>query len=467
MGLLRLQIGVCLLVLVCGQILFWRRRDNVLGYVQGGLFLGTFLLPLLGTTVTDQFSEEVVQLYRSILVVGAITYLAGLCFGAPLGNRKVHAAPLTFIEPLASGDTFRLVLIRTRILAGIGLSSLIGAYAILGYLPILAADRVSAKYGVGPYAASFARGAIPYNFALAVVSTALPVMLVILFKRRRLLDLFLAGGLLLGLIMSLSRTLAFSGVLLFVVALAFERRIRPVVTLAFVTGVFIAGALMNEVFFPLQGAGQDTLASRVAISAPDVREQLGFLRGFELSGEVRRGWAIVGGLAFGKGELDPAAFTLRTITGFDNVDLYPSGGLRLPAPIWGFVSFGLMGAGIWSFLSGFFTGWGTTRLRNLLTSVKDMPGSSLNLILAAVFYAGTFGVVSTFYFASSSMFVRLAIAMYLGRFLMGPERYREMTKGAGLGDLPSQYQAAPPSLARHNVGRNGSRAGMPGGHRRG
>jgi hypothetical protein len=274
------------------------------------------------------------------------------------------------------------------------------------------------------------------------------VMLAILFKRRRLLDVCLGGGLLLGLIMSLSRTLAFSGVLLFVVALAFERRIRSILILAMVSGAFVAGALVNEVFFPPQGAGLDTLASRVAVSAPDLREQLEFLRGFQLRGELRRGWALVGGLAFGKGDLDPAAYTLRTITGFNDVELFPSGGLRLPAPIWGFVSFGLIGAGVWSFFSGFFTGWGTTRLRNLVASVKEAPGSSLNLTLAAVFYAGTFGVVSTFYFATSSMFVRLAIALYLGRFLMGPKKYREMTHRSTVGRPPLRAEAATPMLAQ-------------------
>lgn len=442
MSLVRVQIGICLFILICGQILFWRRRDNVLGFVQGGLFLSTFLLPLLGTGVVDLFSEHVVRLYANILTVGALAYFAGLCFGAPVGNRKTRAPALTFIRPMVKGDIFQLILVRSRILAAVGLISLAAAYAILGYVPILAADRVAAKYGVGAYAASMARGSIPYLFALAVASSALPVTLAILFMRRRLLDLCLAVGLLVGLIMSLSRTLAFSGVLLFMVAVAFERRIRPLLIFAGVSLAFVAGALVNEIFFPAPGTGLDTLPSRVAISAPDLPEQLGFLRGFELSGETWRGWALVGGLAFGRGELDPAAYTVRTITGFDNVESYPSGGLRLPAPIWGYVSFGLLGAAVWSFVSGFFTGWGTTRLRNLLTDVKNEPGASLNLILAAVFYAGTFGVVSTFYFATSSMLLRIAIALYLGRLLVGPRRYDELTRAA----------PAAPSGRRHQAG---------------
>lgn len=444
MSLIRLQIGLCLLALVCGQIVFWRRRDNVLGYVQAGFFFATFLLPLVGTQTMDLFSADVVLVYRNVMVVGAVSYMAGLCFGAPVGNRNTKVPPLTFIQPLVSGDTFKLVLVRARVLAVAGLVSLLIAYALLGYVPILAADRVSAKYGVGPYAAGFARGGLPYNFALAVSSSALPVMLAILFKRRRLLDLCLAGGLLLGLTMSLSRTLAFTGVLLFVVALAFERRVRPLLIVAAVSGVFIAGALVNELFFPAPGSTISTLASRVAASAPDVPEQLGFLRGFERSGEVRRGWALVGGLAFGRGDLDPAAYTMRTITGFDDVEGFPSGGLRLPAPIWGYVSFGLAGAAAWSFISGFFTGWGTTRLRNLLTDVKDTKGASLNLTLAAVFYAGTFGVVSTFYFATSSMLVRVAIAVYLGRFLMSSRRFGELT-GAGMPPAAGRIRSGQPA----------------------
>lgn len=440
--MLRLQIGLALCVLVGGQILCWRRRDNVLGYVQGGLLLSTFLLPLLGTGVIERYSDTIVELYARILMVGAAGYLAGLCLGAPFGNRNPGNPALTFIRPMESGSMLRLIVVRTRILAAIGLVSLAGAYAILGYVPLLAADKVSAKYGAGPYAAAFARGAIPYNFALAVASSALPVVLALLFKRRRLLDLSLAAGLLLGLAMSLSRTMAFSGVLLFFVAFAYERRIRPFLILAAVSGAFIAGALVNEIFFPAPGATLGNLANRVAISAPDVPEHLGFLRGFELRGEPRRGWALVGGLAFGRNDVDPAAFTLRTITGFDNVQSYPSGGLRLPAPIWGYASYGLIGAFMWSMITGFFTGWGTARLRNLLERVKDRPSSSVNLVVASVFYTGTFAVFSTFYFATSSMFVRFAIAIYLGRLLIGTRKFEELlaVESSPRGSRPTRLQ---------------------------
>jgi MFS family permease len=422
MTLLGVAIALCHLVLVCGQIALWPRRDNVLGYIQAGLFLTTFLLPLVGTNVLGEFDEPVVTVYAWILAAGAAGFLGGLLAGSRLGNRGSQNPPLTFVEPLDdAGDTLRLVLVRTRAVAVAGVVSMAAAYAVLGYVPLLAGDRVSAKYGVGPYTAGFARGGPLYNVALAVASTVLPVALAMLLRRRRLIDLALVAGLLLGLTLTLSRTLAFAGVMLFVVALAVEKRFKPLVILAGVCFAFLAAALFNEIFLPEGASG--SLANRVATSAPDVREHLWFVRAFEQKTDFRQGWAIIGGLAIGRGDLDPATYTIRVITGADDVSQFPSGGLRLPAPVWGYASFGIVGAALWSLLSGLFTGWGMTRLRNLLTGVLGSAGTSLNLVLAAVFYAGTYGTAAGFYFANTSMIVRIAIAVYLGHLLVGFQKY--------------------------------------------
>ncbi len=47
----KLEIFVSLLVLMCGPILCWRRRDNVLGYLLAGLFFVSVLVNVLGTSV--------------------------------------------------------------------------------------------------------------------------------------------------------------------------------------------------------------------------------------------------------------------------------------------------------------------------------------------------------------------------------------------------------------------------------
>jgi MFS family permease len=448
MTLLRLAIVIYLLVLICGQLALWRRRDNVLGYIQAGLFLTTYLLPLAATNVLGEFDDRVVTLYARILALGAAGFTLGLIVGARLGTRGSDQPPLTFVEPLLErGPTLRRVAVRTRVVATAGVVSMAAAYVILGYVPLLAGDRVSAKYGVGAYAAAFARGGPFYNFALVVASTVLPVALALLVRRRRRIDLALSGALLLGLVLTLSRTLAFTGVLLFAVAMAVERRIKPVIILGATTAAFLAGALFNEIFLA-EGAAEGGLAGRVANSSPDVREHLSFLRGFEEQQEYRRGWAILGGLAIGRGDLDPATYTIRVITGADDVSQFVSGGLRLPAPVWGYASFGLAGAALWSLLSGLFTGWGTTRLRNLLTGVLGAEGAALSLVLAATFYAGTFGIAAGFYFANTSMIVRLALAIYLGHLLVGLQRYLPFEPPAEEAASTVSQRSLPARLAR-------------------
>lgn len=62
----------------------------------------------------------------------------------------------------------------------------------------------------------------------------------------------------------------------------------------------------------------------------------------------------------------------------------------------------------------------------LQTFVLVEPPQDRQRLLSRILYAGTFGVVSTFYFATSSMLVRIAIALYLGRLSIGPEKYRKM-----------------------------------------
>jgi MFS family permease len=410
----KLQILACLLVLTCGQVLFWHRRDNVLGYMQGAVFLTTVLLPVLGTTILDEFADHTVKLYADLLLVGAAGYLGGMFFGALIGSRPHRHHPrLIFAQPI-EGKLQTLVLGRARLLALFGSLALIVGFYIVGYAPLFAQNRQLAKYGVGAYAAGFQKGAIVYRLGLAVGSTALSVILAVLLRRRRLLDLSLALLVMAGLVLSLSRALAFTGLLLATVAWAVEKKMRPVTIVTLLSFAFILGALSNELLFP-SAPDLGSLSRRVAAGTPDIRDNLGFLRGFELAGHKTSAWALIAsGLSLSKGYYDPSAFALRTINGGASVEGVPSGGLRLPAPVWGYVSFGYAGAWIWSVVAGIFMGYGTTRMKRLLTDISFKPGAALNMTLAAVFFTGTYGVLSSFYFTSSSMFVQLALALYLG-----------------------------------------------------
>jgi hypothetical protein len=411
----RIGIFASLLILSVGYAIVWRRRDNVLAYVDGGLFLVMMALPLMATRVVERFPASVAGLYAKLLLIGSIGYALGIACGLLPGNLRSSRRPPIFAERLGSRNPDTAVLYkRARILGLVAASILAGGFAAIGYVPILAADRLSAKYGVGAYQAGFAQGSLIYRTGLALAAAALPLVLVVFYRRHKLVDLAIGSFLGLGLIASLSRTLAFSGVMLVLVAILIEKKVGPTKILLTVACVFALGELSTEVIFPSSSQVGNNLISRLAEGPPDVRDHMSFLTRYETQGERTRGLTILGGLDLQENYWEPNLYALRTLTGNPNVGGIPSGGLRLPAPIWGYVSFGLIGAGVWSFLAGFFAGWGAKRLKNLLTGLRLEPGSSVNLVVAAVYYAGTFGVLSTFYFASTAMIAQVAISLYVG-----------------------------------------------------
>ncbi len=410
--MLTLQALLALLTLTCGPVLLWRRRDNVAGYLAAGFFVATYLIPLAPTLSANHLQHRTLILYADILSLGALATLAGLWLGGQIGARSPNRVPLTFAAPLG-GARAALVATRVRRLALVGLLALAAAFVTMGYIPYFAADRTSAKYGVGPYRASFLRAAIVYRFGLAVCAAILPVLLALWYRHRRRLDLALAALAIGGLLLSLSRESAFLGPLVFAVGVAVERRLRPVLIAGFVVAGFSVGALLSLAL--VQTGPQPTaVASRIAASAPDLRDHLGFLRGFEMRHELTYGRTLLAGLTFTTGPWEPSTYALHTLTGFRDFSDFASGGLRLPAPLWGYASFGWPGVAMFSAVSGLFAGWGLVKVRRLLGPCLAAPGFVLNLTLAYVFYEGTFAVLSEFYFLTSSVLVRVAVAAALG-----------------------------------------------------
>lgn len=421
---LKLQIGLALLTLTCGPILFWRRRDNLFGYLAAGTFVATLAIPLMLTSTVEQNDIRFVRLYATVMSVGGACYLAGLAFGNHLGARSPRKIPVTFCEPLGGGAVLQFVERRARLLATIGVVALVLAYLRLGYVPLLAADRQSAKYGVGTYRDAFSRGALIYLFALAVSSTVLPVMLALYRTRRQVIDLAFALMLGMGLLMSLSRELAFAGPLVFVTAVAIERRVRPVLIVVATAFVFLAGTIFNGVFIPSTGT-PTSVVDQIALSAPDLNDSIRFLEGFDLAGGERTmGRTIAAGLAPRASEWDPSDYALRIRTGIDDVSQLAAGGIRLPVPIWGYASFGMAGVIGFSALSGAFVGWATGKWRRLLGRVRSGRNSALNLTIAVAVYEGTLGLLASFYFVSTGGVLTFIVALLLGvnlRFrLVGP-----------------------------------------------
>lgn len=416
--MLKVQIIASLAILTCGQILLWRRRDNVFGYLQAGLFIASVLIPILGTTVLDDADPDVIALYARILAVGAPAYLLGLCWGGHLGLHAL-SPPVSFSR--AFHEVPAWLIRRVRVISVVALVSLLGAYFLLGYVPALAGDRLLAKYGVGPYRAGFARGSQLFHLAMGLSSAMAGVLLAVAAVRRRAFEVIMLGALLVGLAATLNRGEAIIGPLTFLIAWGIQKRWRPFILLTVVTMSFLASTLVNEFLFETGSAPVSTpsFAVRVSKTAPDIVDHLAFLNGYRLTGEERVGTrTLLAGysLSVAKGYWDPADYALRIRTGLADVSELASGGLRLPAPFWGYVSFGYAGAVAWSWIAGVFIGWGTALVRRLLSEAENdrYPNQALNLVLAWVFFNGTFAVLGQFYFPFRSDILIVALAVALG-----------------------------------------------------
>lgn len=410
----RFLIAGALGVLMCGQILWWRRRDNVLAYVLIATWVVTIVVPIFGTSIVADSDPHVVRRLTWILLIGAGAYVVGLGIGGGIGSRSNFGHTATWTQPLGDDVPVRIEQWARRLAVG-GLFTLAAAFALLGYIPALAADKASAKYGVGIYASGAARGGAVYHVAIALASVALPVMMIVAWRHRSVRHVVLCGALLIGLLLTLSRQNAFSGPLLVVVAIVIERRWRPVVVVAMVCGSLFVGTLVNEIIFPAApGESTPSFATRVAASAPDVHDQIGFLSGFQVLGNhfVATN-TLTAGLSLHKGYYDPGAYAVRTLTLLPDVSGVGSGGIRLPAPEWGYSAYGWTGVVIWSLLSGLFAGWGTVTVKRLVSASAYDRSGSLNYVLAWVFYSGTFGLLATFYFPERAGLLLLVAAVAL------------------------------------------------------
>jgi hypothetical protein len=411
----RVVIAIALFVITCGQIALWPRRDNIFAYRQAGVYFTTLFIPLVGTATLTASEPHILNLYARVLALGAAFFATGLALGGHFAARTAPRFSFTFADSLgADNPGWRIARRRTRILAAAAIAALVVAFGLLRYVPLLAADRQLAKYGIGIYAPGFARGRLFYHFALALAGAIFPMTIIVAYRSRGFVDVVLCGATAAGLMASLSRGDAFAGPLLVVIAFSIGHRVAPPLIVAGVCLVFLAGALSNEFLFP-SVQSDPTLPARLAASAPDVRDHLSFLRGFEREGSHQtRGKTLVAKLGPGGSEWNPVDYAIRLTTGVQDTNLIASGGIRLPAPLWGFSSFGFPGAAAFSLVSGFFIGWGTIRVRRAVSHLRSHPHYVTNLLLGAIFFDGTFNFFAQFFFAPFSDLVVLAAAVAIG-----------------------------------------------------
>ena len=356
-----LIIFLCSAVFSLGTYLVWPSRYNVMAHLNLGFVFIAYFVPALILEDYKDYTDNTVYAYVLIMALGALSFIGGLFSGFFL--KPLHLANFSFTQINTERYKKRIISI-TRFLLFTGITGLCLGYLMMGFVPAFAADPVSAKFFRGVYQVPFFVS-IVYLSSFFILTTVTPIAIIIWYANKRK-NLFLIGAVIAVLLMafSLSRGPAFSGVVLAIaIIMSFKNRRTFIVLIILLFAIYF----MSSAFYFVIGIRDLTEVSSsfkddhvfwriLSAGTVDITDQLNFMEFFNKNPIWTYGRTVVGGLIPSHYEWNPAIYTLRVTHPGEDVTALVSGGLRLPAPIWGYVSFQWIGVVIFCFLSGFIKG---------------------------------------------------------------------------------------------------------------
>jgi hypothetical protein len=364
-----------------GPYFVWPNRWNIVGHTQLGLFVVQYFIPVLFTDSFGYARRNTVRLYTEIMVLGACIYLLTLSIGflSPrfsLTDNRILAMP---------GDRYRSLFSR-RVITVMVLSTLglfIG-FAIMGFVPIFAADPMQAKYFHGEYHAGYLRAEIIFRPSYIAFISFLPLAFVVAANERKLRYYLLILAGVAAIIGCLNRgelgVALVGGVGIIVVA---KRGKIAVTTYVLSAVVLIAiGTLGNyllNVYFALNTGkfgSEGEISETIAQGAPDVIEGVQFLDNFEETEHFTYGAQFIGGFIplqswtvnwIPLARYNPGFWAQGVLLGTQNQEFVRNiggGGVRIAVPISGYAAFGWFGVVFISGVFGCLTGYLVRFARN-------------------------------------------------------------------------------------------------------
>jgi hypothetical protein len=332
-----------------------------MAHLNLGFIFIAYFVPTVILNDQNDFSPDIVSLYTWILAVGALCFIIGLVSGFFI--KPIHFSNFSFTTLSVERYKKRITDV-TRVFMLTGIIGLSCGYVLMGFVPAFAADPVAAKFFRGPYQVPFYVSIVYYS-SFFILNTITPVAIIIWYINKKK-NLFLFGAItgIFLMAVSLSRGPAFSGaVLAIAVVLSFKNRW----TFAFLIFFLFSIYLFSSVFYFFIGirdfgtvsAGfkDDHVFWRILSAGTiDIQDQLNFLDFFDKSPIWTYGRTVFGGLVPSHYEWNPAVYTLRVTNPGEDVTTLISGGLRLSAPMWGYVSFKWFGVAVFCLLAGFIKG---------------------------------------------------------------------------------------------------------------
>lgn len=375
-----------LMLLACGTYLIWPSRWNVFAHMQLGFSLIAYIIPIFKTHLLRHFSPALERIDAEILLVGALAYAAGLYIGALFpGHAMLPLDPIFARLPPTKME--HVVQRRAKLMLFASILGLAGCFAAMGFVPAFAANPFAAKFFRGYYAHLYHPVEIPFRTFYFFIVTLIPITFAIWWQKRRPVWLLLSLLSVLTMAVCLTRGPVATGGLMVLGLICARRREWSLFYLILLLFIFPIGAGFYKII-GLRTYHGSNIWQVISIGAPDVPDQLNFLRGFLTIGSWTWGRTFWGGLIPSHYLWNPSIYSLDIINNFSNVNKVISGGLRIPAPLWGYTAFGWWGVVLVPGLSGIFTGNLTNFLKKYVTNASILQATLAMVIFstAGVFY---------------------------------------------------------------------------------
>jgi len=407
---------IALTILAIGPVIIWPSRYNVPVWLNIGLVFVAYFVPLVVLNDNDIYSGEAFDLFYKITIIGAFFYLVGLILGFFLPRFKNS---LSF--NIRSDEFYeeRFVKLTQRFLV-VGIAGMLLSYLLMGFIPAFASDPLNAKFFRGPYEAPYMRVAVLYRVSNLILINAIGFGFVLLFLKRNFYNfsLVLIGAAV--LLSTLNRgTTAFA--LLTVIGLVCARKGKIYswlfVLLNFVT--VVVGSISYYIIGYVFGISQltdlyseDSIWTLIASGAPDISDQLQFLKAYLANPELTYGKTFLGGLIPGHYVWNPSVWALKVISPNADLNDITSGGLRLTAPIWGYTAFSWPGVILVSLGAGLIMGYFTKYLKHW------MKNRSIAKNIVAITFYTLIGVQLSGFYVFSYMFFPPLIVLFFYVFIL-------------------------------------------------
>lgn len=400
-------------LLAFGTYIVWPSRWNIPAHMALAFFVIAQAIPVAFLSALDGQSASVVVELLKIHLGGALFFVIGVLLGASAVSRERVLRRWSALVRI--GESTR-VTGRTAFALGAALVALSLAIVMMGFVPMFAEDPLAAKFFRGTYSESYQPVAPLYRAGTTLITLLIPAVAAYAVAARRI-SWFVALVISLTLmIVTLQRGPAFSGILLFLgVMMIARRRIGAYLVLllgSYVLGTlfyFVLGVLGVESFEGTQLSG-GSLLSTIAATAPDLQDELWFFGRWTQANEpLTLGRTFIGGLVPGNFQWNPSVWTLTLGDPSIDVSTLNSGGLRLPLPMWGKVSFGDLGVAIVPLVSGLFAGY----IARVSKHLMDAATENISRVWILILNGASASLLVTFYIMSYLDVVQFIIVAWV------------------------------------------------------